>query len=340
MVTGRNENMKRALGLVVMALTAAQLTTPPPAEAQAVSIDRAIDTYLTDFVGSNINTRKAKINDLSIFKTYLDIKDVHEVRGITGAVISGFGPHCAALGYAPSTTCRRISNIEHFLRSIMPVCGMSLPTIRSLPPRIAEQKPRWFSSGVGEKIRAAVADNPRDRLIVELLYRGGLRRSEICGINFGQVDTHDGIIRDVARKGNRYQSIHCADSLRAALMNFIPYREGWLMRHDPIYRGLSADIRRQFPLIISQYRSEFGAPESYRMSDETVRHLIERIKKQIGEPTLTAHRLRHAFVRDVYNSTKDILLTSKAAGHTNLKHTMRYAVPEEDEVAAAVRKLK
>lgn len=334
--------MKRfLLALLMSAKLAPILPINLPSEAKAQTpIDTAIDTYLTDFASHNIHTYRAKRYDLSVFRNYATFKDLHSLDQLTRSNVRDFGAYCCGLGASPATATRRIDNAKHFLNCIMPMCG--LPNIADgfVSPRIEAAKPKWFGSDLGREIRAVVADNPRDRLIVELLYRAGLRRSEVCGITINQVDRDSWRLVNVARKANRYQTIAITDSLREAIENYLPYREAWLRRNDPLYAHISADLVNRYPLIVSKYRAEFGIPESYRLSDESVRHLLNKIRKQIGLDKLTAHQLRHAFVRDVYTATNDILLTKQAAGHSDVNTTFRYAGPDEDQVAEAIRKLK
>ena len=87
-----------------------------------------------------------------------------------------------------------------------PFTGLTLPKLdKPLPKFLTEAQMRtllnapillWKDGQIGE------FEAFRDSLILELLYGGGLRVSELCGLNHGQVDLGQGVAR-VLGKGRK-----------------------------------------------------------------------------------------------------------------------------------------
>ena len=53
----------------------------------------------------------------------------------------------------------------------------------------------------------------------------------------------------------------------------------------------------------------------------------------------TFHRLRHTAINQVYQATKDILLTQRFARHSSLLVTSAYLHPTDEDLARSVQKI-
>lgn len=139
----------------------------------------------------------------------------------------------------------------------------------------------------------------RDRTLILLAFRHGLRVSELVALRWDQVDLKVGVLH-VARLKNGFASTH-------------PIR-------GPELRALR-ELRRDYPNSPYLFISERGGP----MTPATVRKLITRA----GESAKLAfpihpHMLRHSTGYKLANDGHDTRAIQQYLGHRNITHTVRY----------------
>jgi len=144
-----------------------------------------------------------------------------------------------------------------------------------------------------------------DELIVELLVNTGLRASELCDLNIGDLPvTHgkDSIwIRD--GKGKVTRTVDIPDSLRKRFERFVLlYRKG---------------AKSKDPLLVS---SKGG-----RMIYRTIYEKIKKLGKKSGIGKLHPHMLRHTYLTRLYNVEHDLRFVQDQAGHASPTTTAIYA---------------
>lgn len=144
-----------------------------------------------------------------------------------------------------------------------------------------------------------------DELIVELLANTGLRASELCNLNIGDLPGTHGKeciwIRD--GKGNVSRTVEISDSLKKRLDRFIK-----------LYRK---DADSDSALLVS----ERGDRIIYR----SIYSKIKRIGEQAGIGKLHPHMLRHTYLTRLYNIEKDLRFVQDQAGHASPTTTAIYA---------------
>ena len=144
-----------------------------------------------------------------------------------------------------------------------------------------------------------------DELIVELLVNTGLRASELCGLNIGDLPARHGKdciwVRD--GKGKVSRTVDIPDKLKKRLERFVKlYRKG---------------ARAKSALLVS----ERGDRIIYR----SIYAKIRRIGEQAGIGKLHPHMLRHTYLTRLYNIEKDLRFVQDQAGHASPTTTAIYA---------------
>jgi type 1 fimbriae regulatory protein FimB len=143
----------------------------------------------------------------------------------------------------------------------------------------------------------------RDRCLLLLMYRHGLRVSEACGLTLSQVDLN-GHVLHVSRLKQGLSTTH---PLRR---NEIRYLKSWLA-----IRG--KQVPKVDALFISQHRTQ--------LSRQTVHLLVRKYGKLAGLPLqVCPHMLRHACGYALANQGADTRLIQDYLGHKNIQHTVRY----------------
>ena len=139
----------------------------------------------------------------------------------------------------------------------------------------------------------------RDSTMILVTYRHGLRASEICDLEWHQVELDQGRMH-VRRAKNGTPSVHP-------------------IRGDEI-RALRK-LRRENPNEAYVFVTERGGP----MSTIGFHHLIQRLGKAAKMPfPLHPHMLRHACGYKLANDGHDTRALQHYLGHKNIQHTVRY----------------
>jgi integrase len=140
----------------------------------------------------------------------------------------------------------------------------------------------------------------RDATMILVTYRHGLRASEVCDLQWHQVELDQGRMH-VRRAKNGTPSVHP-------------------IRGDEI-RALRK-LRRESPTEASYvFVTERGGP----MSTIGFHHLIQRLGKAARMPfSLHPHMLRHACGYKLANDGHDTRALQHYLGHKNIQHTVRY----------------
>ncbi len=144
-----------------------------------------------------------------------------------------------------------------------------------------------------------------DELIVELLVNTGLRASELCNLNIGDLPARHGKdciwVRD--GKGKVSRTVDISEKLKKRLDRFVKlYRKG---------------ARAKSALLVS----ERGDRIIYR----SIYAKVKRIGEQAGIGKLHPHMLRHTYLTRLYNIEKDLRFVQDQAGHASPTTTAIYA---------------
>lgn len=195
---------------------------------------------------------------------------------------------------------------KHGVVEANPFTGVTLPKLdKPLPKFLTETQMR-------ELLNAPVAlwkdgklsefDAFRDSLILELLYGGGLRVSELCGLNHGQVDLSQGIAR-VLGKGNKER----------------------LCPLGPVaIRCLKVFVER-FELAAAYDAAVVCLRNGKRMEPRQIQKLLKTHLAAAELPLdMTPHKLRHSFATHMLDQGADLRAVQELLGHANLSTTQIY----------------
>ncbi len=187
-----------------------------------------------------------------------------------------------------------------------PLTGVPLPRLdQPLPKFLTEKQMVNLLAGPQRLLENGVLDAFtawRDRLMMELLYGGGLRVSELVGLNYGQIDFERGVAR-VLGKGGKERLCPLG---RVALAVLVRWRDGFARDRSP-----------GAPVLVN--------PRHQRLP---VRQVQLRLKKYLAladlPGDLTPHKLRHSYATHLLNAGADLRLVQELLGHVNLATTQIY----------------
>lgn len=186
-----------------------------------------------------------------------------------------------------------------------PLTGLALPKLpKTLPKFLTEKQvgellamPRLaFEDGLIKEAQYFC-----DSAILETLYGGGLRISELCGLTLAAIDFSAGTVR-VLGKGNKERIVPVGDVALDALKAL---------------RDFSGETELDRPL----FRGNAGKP----LSPATIQ---KRLKKYLALAKLpmdiTPHKLRHSCATHMLDHEADLRLVQEQLGHVNLSTTQIY----------------
>jgi integrase/recombinase XerD len=164
----------------------------------------------------------------------------------------------------------------------------------------------------GEQLRLIVSRcNVRDKAIVLLMADTGLRASEVCHLNWGDLNMENGLVRVRQGKGQKDRSVVCGAVTRRAVLNYRRSLKNWndeAPMFQANYNYRNARLGRTGLLLIYQ-----------RLSKETNIHV-------------TPHAMRRTFVLLSLRRHMDVGHIQAMLGHTTLDMVYHYAQLEDEDL--------
>jgi len=259
--------------------------------------------------GLSPRTREGYGADLEEFRRLAAAKrgaDPHPARVDTSMVrtylATLFPTHDAA------SIARKLSSLRAFYRWLVrrgevtddPTALVRSPKRRKALPRalsvddafrVVEQPPATA--------RAELA--ARDRAIAELLYGSGLRVSECCGLDDGDIERDgDGALIKVRRgKGGKQRLVPLHGKAVAAIDAYIALRGGG---DGPLFRNARGG----------------------RLTPRSVQRHLRRDAALAGVTAVTPHALRHSYATHLLDGGADLRSIQELLGHASLASTQIY----------------
>jgi site-specific recombinase XerD len=182
------------------------------------------------------------------------------------------------------------------------------------PARRAPAPNAPAEAGLSEEAEAVPL---RDRVLLELLYATGVRVSEACGLDVGDVDHARRVIR-VFGKGGRERSV--------------PYGV-------PAQRALDDWLRRGRPALVGPRSGDallLGA-RGGRLNPTTARQIVGAYAETAGLPRTSPHGLRHSAATHLLEGGADLRAVQELLGHSSLASTQIYTHVSVERLRAAYR---
>jgi integrase/recombinase XerC len=183
-----------------------------------------------------------------------------------------------------------------------PAAGLVLPKLpKSLPKFLTEAQTDTLMDAAEVSEKDDPQEVARDMAILELLYGGGLRVSELCGIDGGDLDLGSGLVR-LMGKGSKERVVPVGDAAISAVKAYLA------LRGVPV---------RGAPLLL--------AARGGRLNPRAVQLMLKRKLALAGLPAdLTPHKLRHACATHLLSNGADLRLVQEQLGHSSLSTTQIY----------------
>jgi integrase/recombinase XerC len=153
---------------------------------------------------------------------------------------------------------------------------------------------------------------------MELLYATGIRVSELCGLDVGDLDEERRTVR-VLGKGNRERTVPAG---------------------IPAVAAVGAWTRSGRPLVVTPGSGHalFLGARGRRLDPRTARRVVHtRIAEVPGTPDSGPHGLRHAAATHLLEGGADLRSVQEILGHASLTSTQIYTHVSVERLRAAYR---
>jgi integrase/recombinase XerC len=215
-------------------------------------------------------------------------------------------------GKSKATMARKLSALRTFFKFLQRRGVLEQNPARLAPtPKADKPLPRFLTvdevfhllDRVGGKLGF---QSRRDRAILELFYSGGLRLSELAGLNLADLNIKEGRVR-VWGKGAKERLAFLGNPAQKALQAYFPLREQMLQEKALSEKALFLNNR------------------GGRLSSRGVARVVGRWSRIAGLPgTLTPHALRHSFATHLLEGQADLRAVQELLGHASISSTQRY----------------
>ncbi len=286
------------------------------------------ETWLRVERGLAPNSLAAYRRDLRRYTAYLRRRGVTgDVAHVDEQVVAGFVEELQQARtddglrrYKESSIARALAAVRSFHRFCLEEGLLrSDPSEEVGAPRVPQGIPKALTEAEVEALLDAVpGDGPRprrDRAILELLYAGGLRISELVGLDLGDVDLYDGLVR-VLGKGNKERVAPLGRTAREAVGDY-------LTTGRPELAG-----RTSTPALFLNARGG-------RLTRQGAWLIVRAAGDRAGlRGRLFPHVLRHSCATHMLDRGADIRVVQELLGHASLSTTQVYTKVSPERLRA------
>ncbi len=252
---------------------------------------------------SSLNIHRYGLGKLEQFSQERDL-ELGEFRVEELAAFHSWLPEC---GISTATLCLVLRSTKLFLRwayrkqwTLFDVELYQLPIDRSLPPTPPTVQ---VMARLLELPDQSIARGLRDRLLLELLYVLGLRRSECCSLSLDDFDFTQATVF-VAGKGGDERLLPLSPGLFRTVENYLEHGRPQFVR-DPGEQALLLN------------------PRGGRLDGGVLYSIVRKYGRALGLK-LRPHQLRHACATHLIEAGMEHDQVQRLLGHRCAKSTQRY----------------
>lgn len=274
-----------------------------------MSIRESIESFLLELSGIkrvSEHTITAYKNDLYQFVDFLSKKKIKKFKNISEKNIRSFIVELNEMDLSRTSIARKLSVLRGYFSFLELVDIISKnPLAKIQNPKSNRKLPEIIALDSYEKILKLLdeekKDNSQQKLILELLYGCALRVSEVCNLNFGDIDLNRQNIR-IRGKGNKIRVVPFGDKSIAIYKEFLSSRN-FIKSTDPLF--VTSKNKRIYPKLVSRLVEKYLS-------------LVSDVSKK------SPHILRHSAATHMLDNGADLLGVKEILGHENLSTTQIY----------------
>lgn len=255
------------------------------------------------------HTCKAYEDDIRAFATFCETQFNDEnLTGVNYSQIRSWIVSLVDTGISNRSINRKISSLKAFYKFLLKTKQITeSPLIKHKALKVGKRVQVPFSEIEINEVLGNL-DQPtdftslRNKLMVELFYSTGMRRSELIGLTNSDIDLVQQTIK-VLGKRNKERYIPLLKSVQETLLEYSKVRSGFETEHD-------------YLLITNKGKKIYGTLV-YRVINGYFSQVSSKVKK-------SPHVIRHSFATHLLNEGADLNSVKELLGHSSLASTQVY----------------
>ena len=272
------------------------------------------------------NSIRGYVSDLQSFLAHIEKLNIAEFSQLELTHVRSWLANLQSTGAARSTMARRIVSIRAF--TYWAASQGWIPTdigANLVIPKAQRHLPEILNVADAAQVIAALetqlAELPtdlhrRDLAMVEILYASGIRVSELCGLNIGDIDTSRNTLQ-VIGKGNKQRVVPLGIPAMKALQEWLSLSRPQLVTND-------------------SSNAVFLGSRGKRIDQRTVREVVYEAMKAVGS-TMGPHGLRHTAATHLLEGGADLRTVQEILGHSSLATTQIYTHVSPERLSQAYK---
>jgi len=211
----------------------------------------------------------------------------------------------------PRSINRKLSTLKSFFQFLMKKGKLEKdPMLKVITPKVGKRLPVFVEEAPLQRLLEDVSFGNdfiglRDRLIMDLFYQTGIRRSELIQLQISDIDFEGQAIK-VLGKGNKERLIPINRDIRLQIENYLALR------------------KTTFPNILELgqlFLTKKGKPLYPKLVYNLVKKYLSIVTTQEAR---SPHILRHSFATHLSNNGADLNAIKELLGHSSLAATQVY----------------
>lgn len=215
--------------------------------------------------------------------------------------------------YSRTTISRKIAAIRTFYRYLYREKLINAnPADNIKSPRKIKSLPKFLSKDeinlIFDTIKTDTPSRFRDRTMLEILYVSGMRISELCSLNFEDLNLENNEIT-VFGKGGKERIVLINNRARKFLTDYI----------ENIRLKLNKDVND------SESSPVFINTVGFRLQQRSVHRSLARLVKNLKiQKNVSPHVFRHSFATRLLENGADLRIVQELLGHASISNTQIY----------------
>ena len=191
----------------------------------------------------------------------------------------------------PSTVAKDYFAIKFFFENVLHQ-KVNLPTIKR-----NKTLPEILTINEIKRLLESTS-NIKHKLIIKLLYGGGLRVSEIVNLKNRDINFEEGLIHIKMAKGKKDRFVKIPESISLELESYIKLNNSEIL---------------------------FPSNRGGKLTIKSIQKIVQNSAKKAGiRKRVYPHLLRHSFATHLLEQGTDLRIIQKLLGHSNIKTTQIY----------------
>ena len=280
--------------------------------------------YLLKEKNYSMLTALAYGKDLQFFEKFLETDfDNTPLEEVSYSLIRSWVVFLVDSGISNTSVNRKIASLKAFYKFLLKTRQIQLNPLakhKSLKTSKIIQIP--FSEDELNKVLNQIQykegfEGLRDKLIIDLFYTTGIRRSELINLQLSNVDLVSGTVKVIGKR-NKERIIPLLLLIKEQVKTYLIDR-----------KELKVIVDSNF-LFLLQNGNKLNETFVYRLINDYFSNVSEKVKK-------SPHMLRHTFATHMLNHGADLNSIKELLGHSSLASTQVYTHSSLEELKNVYR---